>query len=86
MHAILGNRQVCVTRELTKKFEEVIRGEIFCCVGISAKPLQHQGRNNDGRCGESIDKWPMVNIQRLKTKLFRQDKAPAAYKTDKDGF
>ncbi|MEW6381113.1 MAG: 16S rRNA (cytidine(1402)-2'-O)-methyltransferase [bacterium] len=29
MHAILGNRQVCIARELTKKFEEVIRGDIF---------------------------------------------------------
>ena len=28
MQSILGNRQVCVTRELTKKFEEVLRGEI----------------------------------------------------------
>ncbi|MEW5801905.1 MAG: 16S rRNA (cytidine(1402)-2'-O)-methyltransferase [bacterium] len=28
MLSILGNRQICVTRELTKKFEEVIRGEI----------------------------------------------------------
>jgi len=34
MQAILGNRQVCIARELTKKFEEILRGDILAVLEI----------------------------------------------------
>ncbi|SDP96097.1 16S rRNA (cytidine1402-2'-O)-methyltransferase [Litchfieldia salsa] len=70
MKEILGNRKVCISRELTKKFEEFIRGDLDSVIEWSKDDqirgefcLILEGANYEDLQEEVVDWWAELSIE-----------------------
>jgi 16S rRNA (cytidine1402-2'-O)-methyltransferase len=70
MKEILGNRQICISRELTKKFEEFIRGDLDSIIEWSKDDqirgefcLIVEGANSEDIQEELVEWWTDLSIE-----------------------